>query len=63
MPRLILYDDGTSAMEFSRTETRLHQQFWSSLRFRDPRNIQVVANNIVLLEMHKHVLLEPKGKQ
>lgn len=63
MPKLILYKDGRSAMEFSPSETILHQHFWASLKFQDAKNIKAVVNNIVLLEMHKFILLEPDIEQ
>jgi len=54
MPSLLVYEDGTSVMEFSEKETLLHQKIWSGLRYKTPEGIELVTRCIVLLEMHKH---------
>jgi len=54
MPSLLVYDDGTSVMKFTKKETLLHQKIWSGLRYKNADGMQHVADCIVVLEMHKH---------
>ena len=58
MPRLELYNNGESATVYSHREISFHQLYWGGLRFKFTEGKILVAESLVLLEMHKHILLE-----
>ena len=49
-----IYEDGSSAMVFTKEELSLHQVLLSRIRFTDPKAIKEQSDTLVLLEMAKH---------